>query len=44
MSESVALASAAIVRPSVSSGVEVMFAGPERRRFPPRLSETLGCA
>ncbi len=42
MSESVALASAAIVRPSVSSGVEVMFAGPERRRFPPRLSETLG--
>ena len=42
MTESVALASAEIIRPSVSSGVEVMFAGPERRRFPPRLSETLG--
>jgi AraC-like DNA-binding protein len=42
VTESVALATAEILRPSVSSGIEVMFAGPERRRFPPRLSETLG--
>jgi AraC-like DNA-binding protein len=42
MTESLALASAEIVRPTASSGIEVMFARPERRRFPPRLSETLG--
>jgi AraC-like DNA-binding protein len=42
MSETVALATAEIARPNIFSGIEVTIARPQRRRFPPRLSETLG--
>jgi hypothetical protein len=42
VNETIALQNVSVLRPLAAANIEVTIAGTDRRRFPPRLSETLG--